>query len=426
MIVSARVARVRMALTGAAFGAVLVAGAACSKKSEATCGAAPDRCAGMMAIVDTHQAHVELVPDGAGGAYAALLGAGDSEICVAGQVCHGALLRLGADGAVLWKLAVGYAVDMPMPLEDGGVAWRGNDGGLHAANGDGTPRWDAPLGDPKLVAVPDAGSIVAVAGGSVARVDAATGQSAWTVPFGLEAPAIPVALPDASVVVAGYTGTNGEFRRVDYADGSTRFDVSLRATLSAPTVVTRWPFGPFLFVSDRLSLRDWNGRESWGNDATEGWRFAFGVEDGWIANGPFQQRVTRFRSNGTALWSVPVAAPVVWVASAPDGSVLLGRNDGTLDKLRASDGLQLWEYGGIAGVKAMTPPKFASTGNVVFAGANVGAASDTHLTTATLAGQQIERWDAGARIVSFVLTGNDDVWLATTEGKLYLRRGASL
>ncbi|HVO31293.1 MAG TPA: PQQ-binding-like beta-propeller repeat protein, partial [bacterium] len=333
--------------------------------------------------IDSNQAHVELVDDGAGGAYAALLGAGDSEVCVAGQVCHGAIWRLGAQGDVLWTHQVGYAVDAPFALPDGGVAWRGNDGGLHAANGDGSPRWDLSLGDVRLLAAPDAGAVLAVAGGNVVRVDAKTGAVAWTTPFPGADPTALVSLPDASAVVAGYSGTNGEFRRVAFEDGSTLFDVQVRATMSAPHVLYRWPYGPFVLAADRLSLVDWNGRESWGFDAPEGWRYVQALGSDWIGNGPYEQRITRLRNDGTALWVVPVPAPITWVSVTPDAQVLVGRNDGTLDKLKASDGLMLWEYGGIAGVKAPTPPRYSSKGNIVFAGANVGANSDTHLTTAS-------------------------------------------
>ena len=399
-------------------------GLGCTKKpSPASCDA-PDHCVGIKAIVDTGETRVELIADGQGGAYAALHGSGDSQQCVPDLVCHGAIWRLDANG-VRWTLDEDTSVEAPF-LIDGGVAWRTGTGALHAASDSGHRLWaTADIGQSSLAASFVQGDVYAIGDNKLRRLDAATGVEVWSMDFTANNPAAPFALPDAQVLAMGYVGTNLEAKTFALKDGAPGFDVSLLANFSAPAAFFR-PLGPILLVSDRLSLRNWDGTEIWGLDGDEGWRFVQQLSDGYAAAGPFGARLTRVRYDGTVLWSTPDPAPVVWLSRSPDGQLIVGRNDGALDKLNVANGLVLWEYGGIAGVKAPTPPLYSSQGNLVFAGANVGADSDTHLTTATLAGQQLERWDAGSRVVSFVLLGNDDVWLATESGKLYLRNGASL
>ena len=46
----------------------------------------------------------------------------------------------------------------------------------------------------------------------------------------------------------------------------------------------------------------------------------------------------------------------------------------------------------------------------------------------TQAGQNVERWDAGARITSIALSSApaEQVFIATTDGKIYLRTTTSL
>lgn len=411
----------RAAIVAAA--AALVLG--CAKKdSSATCDA-PDKCAGILSIQDTGESHVELLADGEGGAYAALLGSSDSPVCVTGQVCHGQIWRLSPGGGVRWTLTESFAIDRPF-LVPGGVAWRTGDGAVHAATSSGHPLWSAPVGDPKLAASWVAGAVFAAGNGSVVKIDATTGAIAWTKPFPVDNPVAPVAMPDAQVLAMGFAGAMLEAKTFALGDGAAGFDLLLPADYSAPSAFVRDPLGPIFLVSDRLTLRNWDGSEIWGLDGDEGWRFVQPLADGFAAVGPYGNRLTRVKSNGQVLWSVPSAAQVTWLSSTPDGQLLAGRNDGALDKLNVATGLLLWEYGGIAGIVASTPPLYFSNGNTVFAGANVGNDSDTHLTTVTGAGQLLERWDAGSRIGSFVLTSSDDVWLATVSGKLYLRRGASL
>ena len=404
---------------------VAILALACVKKSAPASCDAPDKCAGILSILDTGETRVELIADGEGGAYAALFGSGDSPTCVAGLVCHGAIWRLDATGHVRWTFDDGASVSAPF-LIPGGVAWRTGDGALHAARSNGGFFWasDA-IGQNGLVATYAQGDVYAIGDKKVRRVDAESGVEVWSASFLGDNPGVPVAMPDAEVLAMAYVGTNLEAKTFAVSDGAAGFDVLLPANYSAPAAFSR-PLGPILLVSDRLSLRTWNGDEIWGLDGEEGWRFVQPLDDGYAAAGPFGQRLTRVRYDGTVLWSTPDPAPVVWLSRAPDGELLVGRNDGALDKLNVATGLLLWEYGGIAGVKAPTPPLYTSQGDIVFAGANVGADSDTHLTTASPAGQQLERWDAGSRVVSFVITGNDDVWLATASGKLYLRNGASL
>lgn len=405
--------------------AVAAVALSCARKSGSAQCDAPDHCVGMLAVLDTGEARVELIPDGEGGAYAALHGSADSTVCVEGLVCHGAIWRLDAAGHVRWSLGEDAAVEAPF-LIPGGIAWRTGAGTVHAASADGRSLWETDaIGQNSLVASSVQGEVFAIGDKKIHRIDTVTGVDVWSMDFLGNNPAPPLDMPDAEVLAMGYVGTNLEAKTFAIRDGAPGFDVSLRANYSAPAAFVR-PLGPILLVSDRLSLRTWYGDEIWGLDGDEGWRFVQQLPDGYAAAGPFGSRLTRVRYDGTVLWSTPDPAPVVWLSLAPDGHLLVGRNDGALDKLNADTGLVLWEYGGIAGVKAPTPPLYSSQGNLVFAGANVGADSDTHLTTATEAGQQLERWDAGTRVVSFVLTGNDDVWLATASGKLYLRRGASL
>ncbi len=395
---------------------------------------APGGCSAVRSTLGTGEAQVDLLADGTGCVYAALLGRGKGgTYCPANTVCHGELWRVDATGEVVWKVGERKSVDRPILIR-GGVAYRTGDGRIAAVSTAGTPLWTVETGDPLVVASAWAADVYVVGGGSARRVDARTGTVVWDVPFAgtYNAPAAPGPWPDR-VVISGLVSASIVARGLDYIDGSTEWEATLSGGSSAPAIVSREPAaplpdrGPTMIVADRISLRTREGAEVWGYDAFEGFRFVVPtVNDGWIALGPLSNVITRFRPNGTVLWSGPATAPVVWLSATPDGQLLVGQNDGRVRKLNEGTGNVLWEYGGVDTVKAPAAPLYRANGNIVFFGANTGEESDPNLTTITPAGQTLERWNAGARVSSIALSGSGDVFIAVSDGRLYLRRAADL
>ena len=402
-----------------------LAATACGKKEDddhVDCDA-PGGCSAVISTLGTGESVSELVADGRGGVYAAFLGSGEFPACNGGVVCHGELWRIGPDGDVDWKQKEGKSVSRPFLLPDGGVAYRTGAGTLVAVDADGDERWRYRTEDPELEAAVVFDGVVVIASGQIARLDARTGEAVWSVALTETRPALPAGTGDGWVVAMGFSGPGTlRARTFGWDDGRAGWTAELPAELSAPAVVAGRGLVPTLLVSDRLSLRAWGGEEIWSEDAVEGFRFVAPAPGrGYFAAGPYLDQVTEYRVDGTVAWSRPAGAPLTWLAATPDGNALVGRNDGVVQKLKGGAGTVLWDYGGVDTVQAQAPPIFASNGNVVFHGANIGLDSDTHLSTVTPFGQGLDRWDAGARIVSVALGDDDDVFIATLDGKLYLR-----
>lgn len=390
---------------------------------------APGGCSAVISTLGTGESVAELIADGDGGVYAALLGSGEFPACNGGVVCHGELWRIDRDGDVAWKEKEGKSVSRPFLLPDGGgVAYRTGAGTLVAVDGDGGERWRLPTGDPELVASVVFDDLVVIADGRLARIDADSGDEVWSVAFAETRPASPAGTGDGWVIAMGYSAPGAlRARTFGWEDGRAGWTAELPAELSAPAIVGKGRgLAPTLLVSDRLSLRGWGGAEIWAEDGEEGFRFvAPAPGGGYFASGPYLDQITEYRVTGTVLWSRPSGAPLTWLRETPDGNVLAGRNDGVVQKLKGGAGTVLWDYGGVDTVKAQAPPIFASSGNAVFFGANIGLDTDTHLSTITPFGQGLDRWDAGARIISAALSDDDDVFVATLDGTLYLRAAAA-
>src|SRR5688500_1491263 len=162
-----------------ALAVLLLVTAGCAPKKDddrAEC-VAPGGCGAVLSTLGTGEAQVELIPDGEGGVYAALLGRGLGGIfCPTGQVCHGQLWRVGPDGSVMWKIEEKKSVDRPM-LVDGGVAYRTGDGKLHGISPAGERVWEIeidanPADGLQLVATPIASEIFVLGGGQAWRIHA--------------------------------------------------------------------------------------------------------------------------------------------------------------------------------------------------------------------------------------------------------------
>lgn len=422
----------------AVFLALVLAGAfACEKEKtdEVACDA-PGGCGFVISTLGTGERNVTLIPDGEQGAYAAMLGSKLSPVCSQGVVCHGALWRIDPDGNVMWKADERVAIDAPFSWKRG-VAYRTGDARLVVHDRDGRRLWEAVVGDPTFSYSVDTGlrSIFVMGGGQARRLDEATGEEIWAVPFDVDFPGAPVRLPTAHMLVSGYGGSDLIlYRALDLATGTTEWEDTLPGGLSSPAALVGDPWGPILLVSDRLSLRDIDGEEIWGVDGVEGFRNVREAPngDGYFVVGPLLDSATRLRDDGTVLWSGNASAALTWLSVTPDGHALVGQQDGIVRKLSRDAGLTLWQYGGVDEVRSLAPPHYTAGGNVVFYGANIGDDSDTHLSTVTIGGVNVERWDAGARITSIALSEGsalapgERVFLSTADGKIYLRTGAQL
>ena len=392
---------------------------------------APGGCVNVQSTLGTDESVSELVPDGDGGVYAAFQGSGFHPACAGGVVCHGELWRIDRSGDVDWKAKEKKSVSRPFRVT-GGVAYRTGTGTLVVVDADGDERWRLPLEDPELAAAAIGDAIFVAAGGMLSRVDPSTGEVAWSQPVPETRPLAPVGTGNGLVLTVGFSAS-GELtaRTFDRDDGRPDWTAVLPAALSAPGVIRgASALAPTLLVSDRLSLRDWSGGEVWfvdgSQDGFEGFRFVSASRsNGYFAGGPFFDQVTEYRADGTVAWSRPMSAGVTWISPTPDGHVLVGQVDGIVRKLKGGAGTTLWDYGGVDTVEAQAPPLYGPAGNAVFWGANIGLDSDTHVSTVTAFGQSLERWDAGARVVSGALSDDGDVFVSTLEGRVYLRDAAT-
>ena len=388
---------------------------------------APGGCVNVQSTLGTGEAVSELIPDGAGGVYAAFQGSGFHPACAGGVVCHGELWRIDRFGEVDWKAKEGKSVSRPF-LVPGGVAYRTGAGTLVVVDDDGDERWRLALEDPELAASRIGDAIFVAAAGTLARVDPATGDVVWSQSVPETRPLPPAGTGNGLVLTLGFSSA-GELtaRTFDRADGRPDWTAVLPAELSAPGIVRGYTaLAPILLVSDRLSLRDWSGGEVWAVDGFEGYRFVSATRfNGYFAGGPFFDQVTEYRADGTVAWSRPMSAGVTWISPTPDGHVLVGQVDGIVRKLKGGAGTTLWDYGGVETVQAQAPPLYGPGGTAVFWGANIGLDSDTHLSTVTSFGQSLERWDAGARIVSGAISDDGDVFVSTLDGRVYLRDAAT-
>jgi hypothetical protein len=311
----------------------------------------------------------------------------------------------------------------------GGVGYVTGGGKLVVLDADGDKRFSVSTGDPDLAVSVIGGALYVVAAGEISRIDLESGDAVWTEPAPEDRPVPPVPTGDGLVLTMGFTtGTDGALtaRTFEESDGKAGWGAALPAQLSAPGLIAGYSdLEPVLLVSDRLSSRTWGGAEQWGHDGPEGFRFVSRTHtNGFFAGGPYFDQVTEYRVDGTVAWSRPMPAALTWIAGTPDGHVLVGQADGIVRKLKGGAGTTLWDYGAVDSVQPQAPPLFGSNGYAVFWGSNIGIDSDTHVSTLTSFGQGIDRWDAGARVVSGALSDDDDVFVATLDGLIYLREAA--
>lgn len=389
---------------------------------------APGGCSAVHSTLDTGESRVELVADGSGGVYAGLFGSRFEPACAGTVICHGELWRIDEFGDVRWKHKESDSVYGVFRVP-GGVAYETGSGKLVVLDDDGDKRFSVSTGDPELAASAVSGSLYVIAAGEISRIDLESGETMWSEPAPEDRPVPAVPTGDGFVLTLGFTtGTDGALtaRTFEEPDGKAGWTAELPAQLSAPGLIAGYSdLEPTLLVSDRLSLRAWGGAEVWGHDGPEGFRFVSRTRtNGFFAGGPYFDQVTEYRVDGTVLWSRPMPAALTWVAGTPDGHVLVGQADGVVRKLKSGAGTTLWDYGAVDSVQPQASPLFGANGNAVLWGANIGIDSDTHVTTLTPFGQGLDRWDAGARVVSGALSDDDDVFTATLDGLIYLRESA--
>lgn len=389
---------------------------------------APGGCSAVHSTLDTGENRVELLPDGDGGVYAALYGAGFEAACAGGVVCHGELWRVDRFGDVRWKSKERTSVDQLFVLP-GGAGYVTGAGKVVVLDGDGDERFTHATDATDITVSVVSGGLYVVADGTMTRLDPETGDEIWSQPAPEERHVRAIASGDGHVVTMGFdVDSSGSLVARTFAvdDGAPSWTATLPAELSAPGLIAGYgDLNPVLLVSDRLSLRGWGGEEIWGQDGAEGFRFVSPSRtNGFFAGGPYFDQVTEYRAVGTVAWSRPMPAAVTWVSATPDGHVLVGQADGVVRKLKGNEGITLWDYGDVDTVKSQAPPLYGANGNIVLWGANIGIDSDTHVTTVTPFGQGLDRWDAGARVVAGALSNDDDVFTATVDGLLYLRDAA--
>lgn len=395
---------------------------------------APGGCGAVHSTLDTGEANVRLIEDGKGGVYAALFGSGfEAAACAGGIICHGELWRIDEYGDVRWKEKEKKSVSDPF-LVPGGVGYVTGSGKVVVLDSDGDKRFSVSTEDPTVVASVVRGSLYLAANGTFTRIDLESGDEIWSEPAPEERPVPAVGTGDDFIVSMGFTvGSSGSLiaRAFEEADGKSGWTVQLPAELSAPALIPGYDrgfgseFAPTMLVSDVLSLRGWGGEVQWEVASVEGFRFVSRSRtNGFFAGGPYFDSVTEYRVDGTVAWSRPMAAAVTWVTTAPDGHVLVGQADGVVRKIKSDAGITLWDYGAVDSVQAQAPPIFGDNGYIVLWGANIGADSDTHVSTVTPFGQGVDRWDTGARVTSAALSDDDDVFVATTDGRIYLREAA--
>ena len=416
--------------------ALVISLAACEKEKgddHVTCEA-PGGCGAVHSTLGTGEAHATLLADRNGGVYAALFGSGfEAQSCSGGIICHGELWRIDKYGNVRWKSKEKKSVYDPF-LVPGGVGYVTGAGKVVVLDADGDERFSVSTDDPLLAASVIDGALYIAAGGALSRFDLESGDEIWSEPAAEAQPVPAVGTGDGLILTMGFTvGTSGSLtaRAFEAPDGKAAWTATLPAQLSAPGLIPGYDQGfgselaPTMLVSDTLSLRGWTGVTVWEVASVEGFRFVSrSRSNGFFAGGPYFDSVTEYRVNGTVAWSRPMTGAVTWVVPTPDGHVLVGQQDGVVRKLKGNEGTTLWDYGNVDSVQSQSPPIFGGNGNLVFWGANIGVESDTHVSTVTPFGQGIDRWNTGARITSGALSNDDDVFVSTLDGRIYLRDAA--
>jgi len=132
-------------------------------------------------------------------------------------------------GERLWERSLGAAARAAPVVHDGTVYAAAKDGRLVALSAaDGSPRWEQRVeGDVYTTPVVDGDRVVALAGGALAAVDAASGESRWRTPIG-DVLINGLATTGETVYVGG-----NQLRALDPADGSVRWEFPIPGATGA-------------------------------------------------------------------------------------------------------------------------------------------------------------------------------------------------
>lgn len=278
--------------------------------------------------------------------------------------------RLGSDGAVQWKAALGdIGRAFPVVRPDGSLLAAAYDDRLHALSASGQPLWSARLdGDifasPALL--PDGSAAVATAGGSLYRVGA-NGEVLWRRSLGGPSYSSPAVSRDGRIYLGSQAGT--------------------------------------VFAFDQGGQPLWTfqaGRSVFSSPALDA--------AGNVYFGSADRHIYSLTPQGQLRWKQPLsgfvnASPLVTAR----GQVVVGSFGGELNAY-GLDGALAWSYPAGAAITAAATELW--NGDLL-----VGDLSGV-LHRVSAAGQGVSRQDLGERIDTPVTAADDGTWLVVADGQL--------
>lgn len=263
----------------------------------------------------------------------------------------GEVIRLGADGAQVWRVNVGKRLVTGVGADAETIVLAARDGSLIALDPDGKTRWSSPIGA-EAVTVPAVGAGIVVIRASDNRVtafDARTGRRRWsfqrqgvplvlrqTAGVAVSADTVHVGLPGGRLVALNaQTGALRWEAAVSQPKGATEIE-RIADIAGTPAIVGREVCA--VSFQGRLACADAaTGRVVWNREISSSGGIS--ADERMIVSADDRGRIHAFSRGGSSLWRQEGLAGRA--LSAPlllGGLVFVGDQQGALHLLSVTDG----------------------------------------------------------------------------------------